>query len=377
MKNILRSKREIYRIHTAHTLRSIALSMVSVYIPVYLLVEGYSLTQVIFFYVLFHLVGVIVTIFGISPLISKFGPLKTIKLYYPLEIIFYILLYLLSLYSIPIWIVAIVGGSATFMYWVPLNILLLKHSDFDKMGSDLATFFALPKVFQVVGPLIAAIFVFSVGFWFIFLLAMIGLIISFLPIASIASKISVDIKLNNIVKILKRRKKLFILEIFDNIIEESEWFWGIYVYLIVDTLLAPGIVGSLVSVGSILFLLLVGKYANKNSVQLIKIGAGIVVLVSLAQIFIREPMMVYMVTVISSFAMTLLLVPYFSFIYKKIKNKQSEEFIILREIPTVIGRLIVFGTILLCINHLQYFFILPAMTGLILLIIFLTKIRQA
>ncbi len=373
----LMNKREIHRIHIAHTLRAIALSVVSIYVPIYLLTLGYSLSEVIIFYMIFHISGLLFTLVIISPLINRYGLIRTLKLYYPIEILFYILLYVLAIYAIPLWVVAVIGGMATFTYWVPLNILLVKHTHYDKMGSDLATFFALPKIFKVVGPLIGAILVPTVGFWSVFVLAMFGLILSFIPLVGIKrSSVSATPQLREAFQKMRKRKKLFILEIFDNILEESEWFWGIYIFLIIGTLSAPGIAGSLSAIGGILFLLFVGKAANKNARMLILTASIFMVIVSILRIFVVVPLSVYVVTLFGSFVMTLFLVPYFSVIYRAVKNKDSEEFIILREIPTVFGRLIVFCVILFTASYPQYFFILPAIVSVVIFSIFLFKMKK-
>jgi hypothetical protein len=230
IQSIKKDKREIYRIHIAHAIRSIALSFITIYVPVYLFKLGYSLEEIIFFYIIFHGFGLLFTLFVISPLIQKFGLLKIFRFYYPLEIIFYASLYFMQVEKIPFPIVAMLGGMATFIYWVPLNILLVKHANFDKMGTDLATFFALPKILQVFNPLISIALIYVLGFGSIFTIAIMGLILSYIPLYGIKnheSKLILHWK-ETFIKI-KNRKKLFFLESLDNIIEESHWYWSIYV----------------------------------------------------------------------------------------------------------------------------------------------------
>ncbi|MFA5986298.1 MAG: hypothetical protein WC819_03050 [Parcubacteria group bacterium] len=371
-QKIIKDKREIYRIHIAHTIRSIALSFVSIYVPVYLLTIGNTLTDVVVFYAIFHGFGLLFTLFVISPLIQKIGLVRIFQLYYPMEILFYVSLYFMQDWHMPFGIVAMVGGMATFIYWVPLNILLVKHTDFDKMGTDLATFFALPKILQVLNPLISVVMVYFVGFWPIFIIAILGLILSFIPLHGIKShesKLSLHWK-ETFAKI-KKRKKLFFLESLDNVIEESHWYWSIYVYIMIGSLAVPGIVGSLSSIGGILFLFFIGKKANKDPHKLIIIAALCVIVVSVGRIFSHGQIMAYVLTLVGAFSMTFFLVPYFSYIYKSVKDKNEEEFIILREVPTVVGRMVVFGCILFTINQPQYFFILPVVVAIILLIMFL------
>ena len=90
-------------------------------------------------------------------------------------------------------------------------------------------------------------------------------------------------------------------------------------------------------------------------------------------IIAKEPLHAYFITVVLSFIFTLFIVSYFSTIYKTIKGEGEEEFIILREIPTVLGRLVVFAAIYLTISHLQYFFITPMIFTVILLLFYIWK----
>ncbi len=374
----LAGKRQIYRVFVSHTIRGIALSCVSVYVPIYFLTRGYSLMEVVGYYALLHISGLIVALTIIPRLIERFGLIRVFKLNYPFEIAYFALLSLLPFLSLPIYFLAIIGGMATFFYWVPLNILLIKNTDFDKMGTDLANFFALPKLFSIVGPLIGAALVYLVGFWSTFLIAMFGLMLSYLPLVGISvSEISVVFNFQQAWEKIKQRKFLFFLEGFDNIIEESEWFWGIYVFLIVGSLAVPGFVGSLETIGAVLFTLFIGKRANHSDRKIVLWSALGLMLISAARIFVESQTAAYVVSIVASFAMTAFLISYFSVIYRAVKGDDEEEFIILREIPTVIGRMIVFGGIVLTAVHQEYYFLLPLLATLVLVILFLTKMRTS
>ncbi|MEF3691993.1 MAG: hypothetical protein V3574_02990 [Candidatus Moraniibacteriota bacterium] len=374
IQSIKNDKREIYRIHIAHSIRSISLSFITIYAPIYLLRNGFSLEKTIHFYTIFHIFGLLVTLFFLVPMMKKIGLSRIFRLYYPLEMAYYAFLFFMQSLGIPFWLVAMIGGAATFIYWVPLNILLVRHSDFDKMGTDLATFFALPKMLQVFNPLISLALIYSLGFWSIFSIVILGLVASYIPLYKIKSQESkLNLNWKNFWIKFKKRKSLFFLESLDNIIEESHWFWSIYVYLILGSLVAPGIVGTLSSLGGIIFMFLVGKKSNGKPEKLIVWASALMILISFLRIYIVDQYLAYGLTLVGSFAMTFLLVPYFSYIYKSIKDKDEEEFIILREIPTVFGRLIVFGFILLTISHPNLFFLLPLAISFLLLVIFVMR----
>lgn len=369
-------KRDINRIYVSHTLRNVALSVISVYIPIFLLTIGFSLSKTIAFFIVFHSAGLLFALLICPIMIRKWGLARMLKFYYPIEICFFILLNFLSVLPSLFWFIAVMGGIATFSYWIPINILLIKHAEVEKMGSDLANFFALPKVFCILGPFVSAVLIPLIGFWPVFAIVIIGLILSYLPLAGIRNSeitSSFDFKISRAWSKLRERKLLFALEGFDNILEESEWFWGIFVFLTIGTLRAPGIVGGLEALGGAVFTLIIGKYANKRAKILIPIASVCLIIIWGARVFIYNPLLIYIATIIASFVMTFFLVSYFSMIYRSVKNQQEEEFLILREIPTVLGRMIVFGAILMTIANPRLFFILPIFATFLLLAILFYK----
>ncbi len=366
----IKIERDVHRIQIARALHSVALSFVGIYVPAFLLTHGFSLTDTILFFVVFHVTGLIAGLTICQWSMRRIGLIQTIRFSFPLQIFYFILLNLLSVFNIPWFLIAGIGGMANFIYWMPVNILLVKHADKDNLGSDLGFFFALPKIFGIVGPLLSALLIPLFGFWPMFAISGFGLSLSLLPLYGInKDNIRFEFKFLQAWRELSKRKLLFFLEILDNIIEESEWFWGIFVFLSIKSLSVPGIVGSLESLGGALFAVVVGKIANKHASKLVPIASVMLVVAWAMRFLVTDPVVAYATSFVASFLMTFFLVSYFGMIYKKIKGDREESFLILREIPTVIGRLIVFGAILLVVADPKWLFILPIITIAILLIV--------
>ncbi len=375
-KKFLEAK-ELNRVLVAHIMRSIALSMVSVYIPVLLLEGGQSLSSVILFYGLAHLSGLFAVFLVIVPLIQRIGAVKVFKLYYPFEIGFFALLNIFIMTGDVrlIWCAAVITGIGNFAYWIPHNILFLRNTKKNTIGSDLATFFALPKFFNIIGPLIAAIVVLSVGFGPMFVIATCGLLLSYAPLRKIRNDIvAVEINFTTIVPKIWKRKKIFAMEMLDNIVEESEWFWGIFAFLMIGTLEAPGYIGAAGAVGSALFARFIGKKIDKThaSSYVAVASIGLIALWTV-RFFVESPVIAYVITASASFMMAMFLVSYFALILKDVKGEGEEEFMILREIPTVLGRFVVFGAILFFANHdnVQRFVFFVPIIAILGLLVFL------
>jgi hypothetical protein len=360
--------KDIQRVYISHTLNSVALSIIGVYIPAYLLTLHYSLAEVIYYFAVSHVSGLMICFLLYIPLMKHGGLIKLFKLNYPLQILQLFLLFWLQYNKFPLEIAAIAYGAANYAYWIPLNLLFVRHSEHKDMGSNLAKFYALPQLFGIVGPLIGALLIPFMGFWPVFVLTAVGLVFSYLPLNKINhDNFTINLNFSKAVKRISRNKSLFLFEAFDNILEESEWFWAIYVFLIIGSLQTPGIVGSLTAIGGAFFTFAVGKFANKHDKKIIPIAAVFLLGIYVFRIFVADALPAYVLTIIASFIFTLFLVSYFSTIYRTIKNDDEEEFILLREIPTVLGRLVVFGAIFLTIHNLQYFFVAPIIFILLLL----------
>lgn len=367
----------IRNIYSAHTLNRIVLSVISIYIPAFLLTHGFSLGKVLLFFTIYHVSGLLFSLFIFPPLARRFGVMNTFKLYYPLQILYLLSLSFFLSHGVFLEVVAIIGGFANFAYWTSMNIFFIKFAKPTDMGNSLAKFFALPQLFGIVGPLLGAVLIPSFGFWPIFLLTIVGLLLSFMPLLSVDdSKMHVGLHFSHALKRFSRSKLLFLFEFLDNIIEESEWFWSIYVFLLIGSLAVPGIVGSLESVGGALFTLFIGKYASRYGRKVIPFASICFIVLMLLRIVINTPISAYIITLIASFVLTLFLVSYFSSVYKTVKDDKEEEFMILREIPTVLGRLVVFGFAYLTIHDLRLFFLLPLATVSSLLLLYMWKGKQ-
>ena len=175
----------IHKIYSSHTIRSVALSLIGIYVPIYLLTLNYTLTQVLVFFVLTHIFALLIGFIVIIPLLKKYGPTTVLKLSFPLHIAFLVLLLMLETTEIPLVIIAMLNGAQNMAYWMPLNLLFIKHSDHADMGSNLGKFFALPKFFGIAGPLLSAILIPFVGFIWIFIITIVGLGISYIPLLKV------------------------------------------------------------------------------------------------------------------------------------------------------------------------------------------------
>lgn len=353
----------------SHATRSIALSFTSVYIPIFLLSRGFTLSQVIGFFALYHLSGLIFTLVLFPVFFARLGLVRTIQSYFFIETSYLLLLnYFVG--DVSIWWLAILGGIANMVYWIPKNILFLNHAEFETMGSDLGWFMGLPKLAGIVGPIVSALIVTNFGFTPIFIISAIGLMIPGIILSRLTEiERGVTVNLGKGFKRLWNERGIFTLEYFDNIIEESEWFWPIFVFVSLGALELPGIIGAISSIAAFIFAITVGKIINTHQSQVLNVGILSMVVISLIRVAAPASEWLYLtLSFIAAFASTAFLAAYFAGIYRKVKStgEENTEFMIVREIPTIIARLTVFGVLLL-ITSGREFYILPIVALFVLL----------
>ena len=109
--------RDIHRIQLAHSLHSVALSFVGVYVPIFLLVHNFTIDKTIIFFVVLHLTGLAIALFICPFVMKRLGLAQTLRLSYLFQIAFFVALNLMPTHAIPWPVVARPGR------WCYLSLL--------------------------------------------------------------------------------------------------------------------------------------------------------------------------------------------------------------------------------------------------------------
>ena len=139
---------ELSKIYASLFLKFFALDMVNIFVPIYFLTLGFSLENILYFYlVMFVTIGITSPF---SAFVSKrFGFNVPILLSIPL-----LIFYLSSIYAIKpldltfplIYLLAIVDGISAALYWVPLSSIFAIHSDKQHRGIQVGKLHIFQKV---------------------------------------------------------------------------------------------------------------------------------------------------------------------------------------------------------------------------------------
>ena len=171
-------RKKLNQIYISVLLRSFAISLISLFIPIYLYKEaGYSLEQTLLFFIFYSVIFAIST-----PLVAKFsahfGVKHTILSSVPLFLLFTLLMYLLPKYNIPLVILSAVLGLYVAFYWMGLHLIFYYDSDRKHRGEEFGKRQVLTIIGSTLGPLCGGLMIKFIGFYSIFLLTSILLLFS-------------------------------------------------------------------------------------------------------------------------------------------------------------------------------------------------------
>lgn len=148
-------------INAMHALRSIAEGVSSIFIPLFLISQGYSLTSVFGYLFMLSLFWLVSQLAG-TWLITRLGIRGAIVLSIVASIVQYILLFMLATYHVPLILIAFFGGLAVTLFWLPFRIafieLLAHHSTGKSVGASNALLILAGGITPAIGGAVATLF---------------------------------------------------------------------------------------------------------------------------------------------------------------------------------------------------------------------------
>jgi len=254
-------------------------------------------------------------------------------------------------------------------YFIPFHAFFTRFSDKNKIGTQFSNYVSLGKISGLFGPLVGAFIAVVFGFTSLFYVAILFIIISTYPLIKLENvKPTTKLSFSGVKNLTKKNKRYFLGTIADDIKSEVEGIiWPIFIYVTLGSLISVGFINLAVASGSILFTLFIGRfYDKKDKYFFLKLGGLLYAIVWFARIYFEGQVSLYALSLIAGFLVIMIDIPFNAIFYEKASGeKDSDEFIVFREIPTLIGRSFLWILMILLINKFVVAFILAGLASLI------------
>lgn len=342
--HIIKNK-ELSELYISMAIRSFTIALIGIFVPIYLLNNGYGLSEVIFFSIILNL-SHIIFIIPAAKFCAKYGFKHSMFVSIPFLVLFFFMLHSIKIW--PIYLVGAVYGINNALYYMGYNIDFARSSDKGKRGQEIGTAKIVSAIFIVFGPLLGGLLLTMFGFKVLFTVAAVLLFMSIIPLF-LTKDVHEPFNFNfKDIKLLNFKGDILPYMSYGAETGASSVFWPIIIYFtILGNFNSLGLATSLMLFFGLIFMYFTGKFVDKNKRKILRYGSLVNALVWLTRALIITPIQVFVVDSIKGISQTLYEVPFLALSYDKAAKKRLIEYTIFRELSIQSGRTVMFILILL------------------------------
>ena len=255
-------QKELTQVYLSAALRSFAISLLGLFLPLYLHLErGFTLQQTLGFFIFYSVSFAILTPLA-AKFAARFGVKHTVLCGVPLYLIAVLLLYLLKFFPISLVIISAILGASQAFYWLGMHMTFLHASNRKHRGEAIGKNKGLNILSTMIGPLTGGFLITYYGFPAVFLLASIVLTLAgFSLFLSHENHTKYEFSFRSLVDKDHWKYSLFFVSRGSAVIAAGV-IWPLFIFFILDSYFSLGIVGSLLSAITFILLWVVGKYSD-------------------------------------------------------------------------------------------------------------------
>ena len=353
---------ELNALYVSIVFRYLAFSMVGIFVPIYLFFElSYSLKYIALFFMVYSFIFLIVTLTTYK-LIDLLSFKYIILISSPLYMTYFVLLDFLEFNKVLFFIAPLVLGLADGIYWPSYHYEFCEISNSQKRGKQIGYIYNLSLLAGLVGPLMGGAILLLSGFPLLFILVLILLIGSAIPMFFTTHKNKrAVIKFKDIFT----RKRIGDMITFfgrGGVFAAEGILWPIFIFILLNGYLKTGSLFTGISLITILFIFLISKLTDSyDKKKIIRFGTFFYVAAWIINLYVKNVLQLVMSFAFRNFASTTADLPLTALTYDRAKKKA--DYFVLREASLCIGR-IVFLSLLLLFGTLESGFVLAAIFSL-------------
>lgn len=332
-------QKEIQEVYLHSFLFKLAINLVAVFLPLYILSQGYSIAQVMVFFTVYYLAYIVFSVPN-AEVSSKLGYKHTSLLASPLVLLFYLLLRYSDSLGIPLVWIAAVGGYGFNLYWMGMNPEVAASSHAEERSKETGYFFSMPTLAAAISPFLGGLIVAAMDFDVLFTLASALVGMSFLPfLLSSEHREGMETDYRDIFNMAHLADfGTYTVKGVASI--GKKVLWPLYLAVIIQQATTIGGAGSLLAIGGAAASILSGKYTRpSNRKYMIGFGTLIAAASYILMAFVTNTFTALAVSALNGLSYTVASVPIYSKALDHAEKEDHLEYFAMREIALAIGRI--------------------------------------
>lgn len=328
---------EMRRVYWCHSIGLLAASVISIFIPIYLLKIGYSFTEVLVFFLLQNVFSLFLQyIVGLS--FRWVRPHHLLALGHVSYIVLFALLMTQTEHDWPLALLALAWALNRTIYWPAFHYCFSLARAHTKSGQQIAGLYALVIFGSTVAPALGGIIATVFDISYVYVLACTLTFVAILPMLK-ADQGPAKTSLKITKQLLREMRPDMKANVFNGMVVVAELsVWPLFVFLLVDSYAGVGLLSSIIAVASILVALYVGRKTDHHlAKRFLRRGLTAYSLTSLGRAVAQNVTQVFGLNLLAGMGRSLYVTPYMDRYYHNSDGPSRLGYIINMETAFVFG----------------------------------------
>jgi len=335
-------KREIKELYLSTFILNFGIMMIQIFEPIYLYTLGYSLHQIILYFLLVY--GIY---FFIMPLGAKFahafGYERTIVVSTIIFIAYYFIFYSIATMPVLFFIAPILYALQKTFYWPAFNADFARYAVQDEDGKEIGGINTLILLGAIIAPLAAGFILELWGFAALFTFASILFIISNIPLLTtkeifVPKPFPYSEAYRRLLSKENRRHFFGYLGFGEELIVLV--VWPVFMAVVIVNFLNIGVIVAVATFIAMLVTLYIGKTSDiSNKHRILKYGTIVYAFVWFARLLAQGSVGIFFIDIFSRLSKSVIMVPILALTYERAKQRRVLQSIVFYEMGLVVGKL--------------------------------------
>jgi len=314
---------EVKELFWSSLIMNFTLAMVLIYEPIFLYKIGYTLSQVMLFFLVVYLLYIFLNPLG-AAYAAKHGYEVSIFVSTIFLILFYLCLFLLPKYPQLIILAPLAYALQKALYWPSYHADFAKHSTAKFQGRQISLMTIIISAVYIIGPISGGILITLGGFKLLFIIASLLFLASNVPLLLTKEVFRPRaFPYGEVFKMMVMRKNRGAFLAYIGYGEELIFMvvWPIFVSLIIASYFSIGVVMTLATLVTIILTFFLGRITDtKNKKRVLGTGAAINSASWVLRIFMATPLGIFLMDSLSKLSRNLIGIPLMAITYKKARD---------------------------------------------------------
>lgn len=331
--------RELDNLLMYELLKNFAISLIGIFIPVYIISQEFGLLAALLFLITSGFSGIILS-YPISRLISKIGFKHSLAASYLFLLPGIILIKILQLSYFVIIISSLLYSLGRLLHNISMNSEFAVDSKNKSRASDSGKMLSLPSISRIIAPVAGGVIFAGMGFGVLLSVTIVILILSIIPLLRSGDhRDPLDYNMKQLIsQEYLKTVPLFVARGMQSI--TAVGIFGIFVYTVIGGSIDVGGARALDSLGFVLTGLIVGKFASEMDKNIfVGIGCFGASLAYFVRGFLTTPLQVFLVSFVGGIFFQIYHVPIYSSFADEAEDTDILEFYTVRETFLSLGKI--------------------------------------